>query len=97
VLKLYLLVAADYENQNAKVMPFIEKKVKATGTLREKGGMAGLTIKTIGAARQTAKNRAGEATAGPDRRHLSTRRSKMERDTCGNRPGRHVLRTPHSA
>jgi hypothetical protein len=40
-------VAADHKNQNAKLMPFVEKKVKVSGTLLEKGGLAGLTIKTI--------------------------------------------------
>lgn len=48
--KVYMPVAADHKNQNAKLMPFVEKKVKVTGTLVEKGGMAGLTIKTIDAA-----------------------------------------------
>jgi hypothetical protein len=45
--KVYFPVAAEHKNQNAKLMPFIEKKVKVTGTLLEKGGLAGLTIKTI--------------------------------------------------
>lgn len=48
--KVYLPVAADHHNQNARLMPFVEKKVKVTGTLVEKGGMAALTIKTIDAA-----------------------------------------------
>jgi hypothetical protein len=48
--KVYMLVAADHKNQNAKLMPFVEKKVKVSGTLPEKGGLAGLTIKTIEAA-----------------------------------------------
>src|ERR1700736_4364919 len=37
--KLYLPIAADHKNQNAKLMPFIEKKVKVTGTAIEKGGL----------------------------------------------------------
>ena len=45
--KVYMPVAADDKNQNARLMPFVEKKVKVTGTLLEKGGLAGLTIKTI--------------------------------------------------
>ena len=45
--KVYMPVAADHKNQNAKLLPFVEKKVKVTGTLLEKGGLAGLTIKTI--------------------------------------------------
>jgi hypothetical protein len=48
--KVYMPVAADHRNQNAKLMPFVEKKVKVTGALLEKGGLAGLTIKTIEAA-----------------------------------------------
>ena len=42
--KLYMPVAADHKNPNAKLMPFVEKKVKITGTLLEKGGLTGLTI-----------------------------------------------------
>jgi hypothetical protein len=48
--KVYMPVAAEHTNQNVKLMPFVEKKVKVTGTLLEKGGLAGLTIKTIEAA-----------------------------------------------
>jgi hypothetical protein len=48
--KVYMPVAADHKNQNAKLLPFVEKKVKVSGTLLEKGGLAGLTIKTIEAA-----------------------------------------------
>ncbi len=44
---LYLPVAADHKNQNAKLMSFIEKKVKVTGTIVEKGGLKGITIKTV--------------------------------------------------
>ena len=45
--KVYIPVAADHKNQNAKLLPFVEKKVKIDGALIEKGGLAGLTIKTI--------------------------------------------------
>src|SRR5215470_19767385 len=38
---VYLPVAMDHKNQNAKLMPFIEKKVKVSGTLVEKGGVKG--------------------------------------------------------
>jgi hypothetical protein len=48
--KVYMPVAADHKNQNSKLLPFVEKKVKVTGTLLEKGGFAGLTIKTVEAA-----------------------------------------------
>jgi hypothetical protein len=33
--KVYLPVAAEHKNQNAKLMPFVEEKVKVTGTLRK--------------------------------------------------------------
>ena len=45
--KVYLPVAADHKNQNARLMPFIEKKVKVTGVAINKGGMEGITIKTV--------------------------------------------------
>ncbi len=48
---LYLPVATDHKNQNEKLMPFIEKRVKVTGTLVEKGGMKGFAIKTVQAAK----------------------------------------------
>lgn len=47
---LYIPVASDHKNQNAKLLPFIEKKVKVTGTLIEKGGVKGFVIKSIVAA-----------------------------------------------
>ena len=37
--KLYMPVAADHKNQNAKLLPFIKKKVKVTGTLFHKTGV----------------------------------------------------------
>jgi hypothetical protein len=48
--KVYLPIAADHKNPNAKLMPFIEKKVKVTGTAMEKGGLEGIVIKTVEAA-----------------------------------------------
>ena len=48
---LYIPVASDHKNQNAKLMPFIEKKVKVTGTLVDKGGVKGFVIKTVEAAK----------------------------------------------
>lgn len=44
---LYIPVASDHKNQNEKLMPFIEKRVKVTGTLMEKGGVKGFVIKTV--------------------------------------------------
>jgi hypothetical protein len=45
--KLYISVASDHQNPNAKLMNFIEKKVKVTGTLLQKGGVNGIAIKTV--------------------------------------------------
>jgi hypothetical protein len=47
--KLYLPIGEEHHAANAKLMPFVEKKVKVTGTLVEKGGMSALAIKTIAA------------------------------------------------
>jgi hypothetical protein len=44
---VYLPVAVDHKNQNLRLMPFIEQKVKVTGTLIEKGGMKGIALKTV--------------------------------------------------
>lgn len=48
---LYIPVATDHKNQNEKLMPFIDKKVKVTGTMVEKGGVRGFVIKTVEAAK----------------------------------------------
>ena len=48
--KVYLPIAADHKNQNAKLMPYIDKKVKVTGTAVQKGGVNGIAIKTVEAA-----------------------------------------------
>ena len=48
---LYLPVAANHQNQNAKLMPFIERKVTVTGALAEKGGIKGFIIKTVESAK----------------------------------------------
>lgn len=45
--KLYMVVAADHKNPNTKLLPFIQKKVKVSGTLLQKGGLNGIAIKTI--------------------------------------------------
>lgn len=44
---LYLPVAVNHKNQNVVLMPFIEKRVKVTGTVFEKGGMKGIGIKSV--------------------------------------------------
>lgn len=48
---LYILVASDHQNPNTKLLPFIEKRVKVTGTLVEKGGVKGFAIKSVEAAK----------------------------------------------
>jgi len=45
--KLYIPVAADHKNQNLKLMPYIEKKVRITGTAVDKGGVPGIAIKSL--------------------------------------------------
>ena len=45
--KVYLPLAVNHENQNTRLMPFIEKKVKVTGTSVERGGLSGIAIKTV--------------------------------------------------
>jgi len=45
--KIYMVLGADHKNPNTRLMPFVEKKVKVSGTLVEKGGMSGIAIKTV--------------------------------------------------
>ena len=44
---LFLPIAVEHKDQNARLMPFIEKRVKVTGTVLEKGGLKGIAIKTL--------------------------------------------------
>jgi hypothetical protein len=44
---LFMPIAVEHKDQNAKLMPFIEKRVKVTGTVLEKGGLKGIAIKTV--------------------------------------------------
>ncbi|MFN7918577.1 MAG: hypothetical protein U0Q16_00680 [Bryobacteraceae bacterium] len=48
---VYLPIAVDHKNPNTKLMPFIEKQVKVTGVLIEKGGIKGIAVKTVEAAK----------------------------------------------
>ena len=47
---LYLPVAVEHKDQNPKLLPYIEKRVKVTGTELQKGGLKGIAIKTVEAA-----------------------------------------------
>jgi len=47
---VYLPVALDHKNPNTKLIPFIEKKIKVTGSVLEKGAMKGVIIRTVEAA-----------------------------------------------
>jgi hypothetical protein len=49
--KMYLPLGVNHKNPNTQLMPFIEKKVKVTGTSVERGGMSGIAIKTVEAAK----------------------------------------------
>lgn len=44
---LYMPIAVEHKDQNVKLMPYVEKKVKVTGTVMEKGGLKGIAIKTV--------------------------------------------------
>src|SRR5260370_9118750 len=44
---LYMPIAVEHKDQNAKLTPFIEKKVKVTGHVMEKGGLKGFAVKTV--------------------------------------------------
>lgn len=48
---LYLPVSLDHENPNEKLLPFVEKRVKVTGVVMEKGGMRGIVIREISEAK----------------------------------------------
>ncbi len=48
--QLYLSISMDHKNPNEKLMPFIEKKVKVTGSLIDKAGLKGIAIEKIEAA-----------------------------------------------
>ena len=45
--KVYLPLGANHKNPNTQLMPFIEKRVKVTGTSIERGGLSGIAIKTV--------------------------------------------------
>ncbi len=47
--RLYMPIAVEHKDQNAKLMPFIERRVKVTGTFMEKGGLKGVAIRTVAA------------------------------------------------
>ena len=47
---LYLPIALNHEPANTQLLPFIEKKVKVSGVLMEKGGMRGIIIDKVEAA-----------------------------------------------
>ena len=47
---LFMPIAVEHKDQNAKLAPFIEKRVKVTGTVLEKGGLKGIAIQTVEAA-----------------------------------------------
>lgn len=45
--KLYLPLGVDHANPNTQLLTFVEKKVKVIGTLVERGGLSGISIKTV--------------------------------------------------
>jgi hypothetical protein len=48
--KVYMVLGPEHKNPNTQLMPFIEKKVKVSGTLVERGGISAIAIKTVEAA-----------------------------------------------
>lgn len=48
--QIYLSVSMNHKNPNEKLMAFIEKKVKVTGSLVEKAGLKGIMIDKVEAA-----------------------------------------------
>jgi hypothetical protein len=47
---LYLPVSLDHKNPNTRLMEYIEKKVKVSGTVMEKAGLKGIAIEKVEAA-----------------------------------------------
>ncbi|MBL8238494.1 MAG: hypothetical protein JNM66_13805 [Bryobacterales bacterium] len=45
--EIYVSISMDHGNPNTKLMPFIEKKVKVTGAVLEKGGLKGIKIEKV--------------------------------------------------
>lgn len=45
--KLYLPLGLDHKNPNTRLMPFVAKRVKITGSEFDKGGLASIAIRTI--------------------------------------------------
>ena len=45
--QIYLPISMNHKNPNEKLMSFIEKKVKVTGTVLEKGGIKGIAIDKV--------------------------------------------------
>lgn len=48
---LYLPVSLDHKNPNERLLPFVEKRVRVTGVVIEKGGMRGIVIREISEAK----------------------------------------------
>ena len=48
--QIYLPVSMNHKNPNEKLMSFIEKKVRVTGTVLEKAGLKGIAIEKVEAA-----------------------------------------------
>lgn len=48
--QIYLPISMDHKDPNAKLMPFVEKRVKASGVVLEKAGVKGIVVQSIVAA-----------------------------------------------
>ena len=49
--QIYLPVSMDHKNPNEKLMGFIEKKVRVTGSVIDKAGLKGIAISKVEAAK----------------------------------------------
>jgi hypothetical protein len=45
--RIYLPISMDHKDPNAKLIPFVEKRVKVSGSVVEKAGLRGIAIQTV--------------------------------------------------
>lgn len=45
--RIYLPISMDHKDPNAKLIPFVEKRMKVSGSVVEKAGLRGIAIQTV--------------------------------------------------
>ena len=45
--RIYLPISMDHKDPNANLIPFVEKRVKVSGSVVEKAGLRGIAIQTV--------------------------------------------------